>query len=117
MVTSWRRVGVAAGNAKRGGALALVCLSLVLSSCTTVGREFPDSRVADIRVGKTTQAEIRNMFGSPWRVGVDNGQRTWTYGMYRYQLFGQTDTKDLVVRFDANGVVASYSFNTTEQRE
>jgi hypothetical protein len=47
-------------------------------------------------------------------VGVEDGQETWTYGKYRYRLFGESSTTDLVVRFGAGGVVASYSFSTTE---
>lgn len=88
---------------------------LLSSSCANVGREFPTSRVSDIKIGQTTQAEIEQMFGSPWRTGVEDGQQTWTYGKYRYKLFGQTATKDLVIRFNAKNVVASYTFNTTER--
>jgi len=105
---------ISLSNIRRAGVLGLVCLSFIASSCMTVGQEFPESHVSDIRIGKTTQAEVQNMFGSPWRVGVENGQRTWTYGKYHYQLIGPANTKDLVIRFDANNVVVSYSFNTTD---
>jgi hypothetical protein len=57
------------------------------------------------------------MFGSPWRVGIEDGRRTWTYGKYRYRLFSETSTQDLVVRFDDKGIVVSYTFNTTEHKE
>jgi hypothetical protein len=70
--------------------------------------------VSDIRIGETTQEEIRAMFGSPWRTGIEDGMQTWTYGKYRYRLFGRARTKDLVIRFDARKIVVSYSFNTTE---
>jgi hypothetical protein len=89
-------------------------LFLWAGGCATVGHEFPVGRVPEIQIQRTTQEEIRAMFGDPWRVGVDDGQRTWTYGRYRYSLFGQPSTQDLVVRFDDRGVVASYTFNTTE---
>jgi hypothetical protein len=103
------------GNVWRRGLWGLVALSVLFCvSCATVGRDFPTARVSDIAIGKTTQNEIRTMFGSPWRVGIEDGQRTWTYGKYRYRLFGQTTTQDLVVRFDERDVVASYTFNTTE---
>jgi len=75
------------------------------------------SPVSQIQIGKTTQAEIRSMFGAPWRTGVEDGQRTWTYGKYKYRLFGERSTTDLVVRFDRNNVVASYSFSTTDHEE
>lgn len=107
--------------ATRGGLWAVVALWLAASpglwSCANVGREFPDSRVPEILIGKTTQAQVEQMFGSPWRVGLEDGLRTWTYGKYRYRLFGQTNSKDLVIRFDDRDVVVSYSFNTTDHRK
>lgn len=96
--------------------MGFICLLLV-SACATVGRDFPVNRVSDIQIGKTTLAEVRAMFGEPWRVGLENGQRTWTYGKYRYRVFGDASTQDLVIRFDANDVVVSYTFNTTEHDE
>jgi outer membrane protein assembly factor BamE (lipoprotein component of BamABCDE complex) len=92
-------------------------LMLLPAGCATVGRDFPVDRVSDIRIGETTQNEVRAMFGSPWRVGIEDGQRMWTYGKYRYRAFGQASTQDLVIRFDGRGVVASYTFNTTDHRE
>jgi hypothetical protein len=107
--------------AARGGLWAVVAVVLTagpsLWSCANVGREFPDSRVPEILVGKTTQAQVEQMFGSPWRVGLEDGLRTWTYGRYRYRLLGQTNSKDLVIRFDDRDVVVSYSFNTTEHKK
>lgn len=87
------------------------------SGCATVGREFPVDRVGEIRMQQTTQEEIRAMFGEPWRVGVEDGRLTWTYGRYRYRLFGQPSTQDLVLRFDDRGIVVSYTFNTTEHEQ
>jgi hypothetical protein len=105
-------------NPERGGARAIVlgiaCLLFFLSACATVGRDFETARVADIQIGKTTQADIEAMFGKPWRTGIEDGLRTWTYGKYRYSVFSKTSTRDLVVRFDKNNVVSSYTFNTTE---
>jgi hypothetical protein len=97
--------------------LLLACLWLFAASCATVGRDFPVSRVSDIRMGETTRTEIREMFGPPWRVGTEDGRTTWTYGKYRYRLLGEPSTTDLVVRFDEQGVVVSYSFSTTEHEE
>jgi hypothetical protein len=101
------------GNS-RAIVLGIACLSFFLSACATVGRDFETARVADIQNGKTTQADIEAMFGKPWRTGIEDGLRTWTYGKYRYSVFGKTNTRDLVVRFDKNNVVSSYTFNTTE---
>jgi outer membrane protein assembly factor BamE (lipoprotein component of BamABCDE complex) len=94
--------------------ILLFAISVLLSACFTVGKSFADYAVPDIRVGKTTENEIRTLFGSPWRTGMDDGDQTWTYGHYRYSLFGEEKTEDLVIRFDKDGVVSSYIFNTTD---
>ena len=95
--------------------LGLAILSLMLGACATVGHDFPTDCVSQIRQGQTTQEEIRALFGEPWRTGIEDGQRTWTYAKYRYKLFGQVSTTDLVLRFDELGKVVSYTFNTTER--
>jgi hypothetical protein len=92
----------------------MLAVMTVLCSCVSAGREFPVSPVSEIRMGETTQSEIRAMFGEPWRVGVEDGLHTWTYGKYRYRLIGEPATTDLVIRFDDRNVVVSYSFSTTE---
>ena len=93
-------------------ALGLVlAAALGLAGCLTVGREFPTSEIGHLQIGKTTRDDVQRMFGEPWRSGIEDGRRTWTYGHYRYKLFGTTETRDLVVRFDPNGVVASYTYN------
>ena len=98
--------------------LGIALLFIFFSAgCATVGHDFNVLQVPNVQIGKTTQSEIRAMFGSPWRVGIEDGRRTWTYGKYRYRLFSETSTQDLVVRFDDKGIVASYTFNTTEHKE
>jgi len=92
-------------------------VSLALVACLTVGREFDTSKVGQLVIGHTTRDEVHRMFGEPWRTGLEDGRRTWTYGHYRYKLFGTTETRDLVVRFDPNGVVASYTFNAAPPLE
>ncbi len=109
-----------AGRAESIHRAFLCCMALLIlfsAGCATVGRDFPVDRVKDIRLNETSQDQIRAMFGSPWRVGIEDGQPTWTYGKYRYQMFAPASTQDLVIRFDKRGIVASYTFNTTEHRE
>jgi outer membrane protein assembly factor BamE (lipoprotein component of BamABCDE complex) len=93
--------------------LALAAIAAACVACMTVGEDFAVGRVSHIRIGETTQSDIRKTFGEPWRVGLENGERTWTYGYYRYNLFGASQTRDLVVRFDDDGVVSSFTFNST----
>jgi len=88
--------------------------AVLLAGCITVGRDFPAQRVAKLEIGRTTREQVRELFGTPWRTGVEDGQPTWTYGHYHYALLGNTRTRDLVVRFDAHDVVASYTFNSTD---
>lgn len=95
----------------------VILLSVIFSGCASFGQEFPVTDVALIQVGKTTQKEIRQTFGSPWRTGLESGQKTWTYGKYRYVIFMDKNAKDLVIRFDDKNVVASYTFSTTDHAE
>jgi outer membrane protein assembly factor BamE (lipoprotein component of BamABCDE complex) len=99
---------------RRARLASVLGASLLAAGCFTVGRSFPTRQVAAIEVGSTTREQIERTFGEPFRVGLEDGQQTWTYGHYRYSLFGNPVTRDLVLRFDERGVVASYSFNTTE---
>jgi hypothetical protein len=104
--------------ARKASRLALgIGLVFVLSACANIGHDFAASKVYDIRIGKTTQAEILALFGQPWRVGIEDGKLRWTYGSYYYSAFSEAKTKDLVVRFDANNIVTSYTFNTTDAAE
>lgn len=89
-------------------------LVLLSGGCASIGREFPADRVPQIEIGRTTRTEIVEMFGDPWRTGVEDGQVKWTWGSYRVSLFGGGRAKDLAIRFDERGVVTTYSFNTTE---
>jgi hypothetical protein len=89
--------------------MIVAALSLPVTGCMpSVGRPFPVKQVKHITVDKTTKAEIRQMFGDPWRTGLENGLRTWTYGEYSTKT-----TRDLVIRFNDNNVVKSYSFSSS----
>lgn len=94
--------------------VAALVLIAFLAGCATMGHDFPADQVTDIKIGSTRQYDIRAMFGEPWRVGIEDGQTTWTYGRYRYNLFTQNTAKDLVIHFNDRGVVTSYAYNTTE---
>ncbi len=88
----------------------------LLSGCLTVGNEFP-TNVKWMEVGKTTRAQVKSQIGEPFRTGYDSGQLTYTYGFYRYSAFRPTRTKDLTVRFNENGTVASYSFASSFEED
>lgn len=95
--------------------LGVLAVAMVLfAGCATVGQDFPTHNVDQIQLGETTRAEIQEMFGEPWRTGLKDGKRTWTYGKYRWSAIGEAQTTDLVVTFDDDGTVESYVYNTTE---
>ena len=90
-------------------------VSTQLTGCFTVGQEFAGSRVPEIKIGQTNKQQITDTFGRPWRTGMEDGRQTWTYGIYKYSLFGADDTQDLLIRFDPQGVVRSYTFSSTRK--
>lgn len=92
---------------------ATVAATAAMSGCATVGHDFATQNVDQIRIGQTSRADIERMFGEPWRTGLKDGQRTWTYGKYRWSAFSDAQTTDLVVTFDKDGKVDSYVYNTT----
>jgi len=94
--------------------IVLIAGAAMLAGCITVGQDFPAKRVTKLEIGATTRDQVKQLFGTPWRTGVEDGQLTWTYGHYHYALLGNTRTRDLVVRFDEHDVVASYTFSSTE---
>jgi outer membrane protein assembly factor BamE (lipoprotein component of BamABCDE complex) len=98
---------------KTRSALLLLAIVSLLTACITIGRAFPSQQIPTLAVGKTTQAEVQNLYGPPFRTGVEDGDPTWTYVNYKLRIFGQQCTQDLVVRFNADGRVKSYTYNTT----
>ena len=98
------------------GLLIILCL-LFSAGCMklNVGFDFPEDQVTNIQLKKTTKEEIRKTFGEPWRIGLENGKETWTYGKYSYSGSTETSAKDLVVRFTRNDIVDSYTFSKTNR--
>ncbi len=100
--------------------LVLILISMMIifvSGCLTLGKDFPEVNVPSITIGVTTKNDIRRLFGSPWLSGVQDGHPAWTYGSYDYSLLGDRKAKDLVVQFDDQGRVSSFTFSTTDHNE
>ena len=95
--------------------VALAVLLLLGAGCVSSGRDFPAGPIPDLKTGRTTQAQVREAFGEPWRTGLEDGQRTWTYGRYRYSLFGAPLARDLKLKFDSSGVLTTYTYSSTER--
>ncbi|GAB6140015.1 hypothetical protein JCM14076_07440 [Methylosoma difficile] len=98
-------------------ALPVLALSgmLLTSGCMTVGHPFPSGQVSSIRIGETSQNDIFTTFGTPYRTGIDNGFKTWTYGDYSYSMLNDSSSEDLVIKFDKRGVVSSFTYNTSKR--
>lgn len=100
------------GNRQKYFPLIILLSSFILSSCFTVGRPF-SSQVNWINQNKTTRQEIEKAFGPPIRTGFDSGLQTYSYGYYKYSAFGESQTKDLTIRFNSNNTVNSYTFSSS----
>ena len=100
--------------------LPVILISMMIifvSGCITLGKDFSEANVSSITIGVTTKNEVRRLFGSPWLSGVQDGQPAWTYGIYDYSLFGERKAKELLVQFDDQGKVSSFTFSTTDHDE
>lgn len=97
--------------------LVVTAALLTFSGCARVGSDFSARNINELQIGQTTKSDVINMFGKPWRIGNENGVTMWTYGKYTYYLIGEADTKDLVIKFNDNGTVRSYTFNKTMNEE
>lgn len=90
----------------------LAAVSLMLASCVTSGREFP-SRFDWIKKDKTRQEDVKLVLGDPQSVGSSDGIPSWTYGYYKYRLFGGSHTKEVKFYWNPNQTVQSWSFNSS----
>ena len=93
-------------------ALPLLALALI-AACVSIkfGREFPSPDRQLIVVGKTDKAALERIFGEPYQVGLDSGDPTWRW-FYGQRESSAEVSKDLSVRFNADGTVKSYAFTS-----
>ena len=87
---------------------------LSIAGCATVGKPFDTKKVLTLESGVTTQEQVLQQIGQPWRKGLENGKLTWTYAYYRYSAFSPLKSDDLVIKFKLDGTVETYTFNTSE---
>ena len=87
---------------------------LVFGGCGTVGKNFDKSKVSKIANGTTTRAEIRKMFGEPFKTGTQNGLPVWVYEYNHYHAIENSKSKNLVVVFGSNSVVQSHQFMSSD---
>lgn len=92
---------------------SLLLLLVGLAGCATLGHDFNATDTGWIKPGETDKTTLLSKLGDPLRVGVDAGEPTWTYGYYKYSLFSESVTKDLVIRFGPDGKVKSFTLNSS----
>ena len=97
----------------RNKILILFFMLLIGFGCITVGKRFNSDDLSWIVKNRTTRDDVYYELGEPFRAGNDSGKLTWTYGYYKYTLFGSTRTKDLVIYFNPDKTVDSYVFSTS----
>jgi hypothetical protein len=116
-----------------------VCLiawlsSALLSGCASVGNESiadatPESVSAQLIKGKTTQENVRGLYGDPVRTSfTDSGNETWEYDFSRMHSKptnfipyvnlihsgAEGDKKSLVIFFDRSKVVRQYTISSSK---
>lgn len=97
----------------RGWLCSVIALAL-FTGCVSIkiGRDFPSPDARWIVTGKSDRWGLQRMFGEPYQVGLDNGDPAWRWLYIQRDGSGAAVSKDLVVRFTAEGIVKSYSFTS-----
>ena len=96
---------------------ALLIAVMLFAGCVATGRNFEVSGVKAIQNKLTTRSQVQEMFGLPYMTGIDNASETWIYNYNRIDTSGRTQTKNLYIIFDKEGVVTSHTFSTSFPEE
>lgn len=81
--------------------------------CGSVGKNFSSEKVQNIQNNVTTQSEVLDWFGVPFKEGIENTHTMWTYQFDKYNVFTEAKSKDLVILFDENNIVKAYRFTSS----
>ena len=107
-----KKIGLHKANHSLQISLAIIILAIFFSGCGTVGKNFDESLYSNIAKGTTTHKEIQSMFGPPFKKGIQNGYRVWTYEYNYVNTLGSDIIKDMIIVFEKNGVVKSHQLMT-----
>ena len=88
---------------------------LLIYGCGTIGKDLNESLYKNIVAGTTTHKEIQAMFGPPFKKGIQNGYKVWTYEYNAFNSVGDDTTKDMVIVFTPDGVVKSHQMMTNQR--
>ena len=90
-------------------------IAIGLSGCfgMKTGQKFDDRSVKNIRTGKTTKAEVIQMFGQPpTRNSTGGGSETWTYQYTALQSHATAATYIPIVSLFASGAKSTSTQQT-----
>ena len=94
----------------------ILCFCMVIfllyTGCASVGKEFDSKKVKNIKNNVTTQLEIIEWFGVPFKEGTENGYTMWTYQIDKWQALGDVKSKALVILFDDKNKVKAYRYES-----
>ena len=93
---------------------AIIYILFFLAACGTVGKNFNSSQVKSIQNNVTDQTEILDIFGLPFKEGIEDGQVMWTYQFDQWNIFEPVESKDLVILFDEKNIVRAYRYTTSK---
>ena len=89
-----------------------------LAACYgTVGNNFDSSQIKNIQSNVTSQKEIFERFGAPFKKGVESDQTMWTYQFDKWNTVGPAQSKDLVILFDNKNIVKAYRYTTSNPKK
>jgi len=86
----------------------------MISACGSVGKNFDTQLVGEIKKGETSQTQVLDMFGLPYKEGVESGKTMWTYQWDYWSLLGENKSKGLVILFDDKNRVLAYRYTSTD---
>ena len=90
----------------------VIFLLLSFPGCASVGKDFDSEKVKSIKNTVTTQLEIIDWFGVPFKEGTENGYTMWTYQIAKWRALGDTESKGLVILFDCQNKVKAYRYES-----
>ena len=91
--------------------ILLVFLCITIMGCATIGRNFDDTKIQQIKNGATTQAEILQIFGEPYGKSVCGFLHSWRYQHAHDTIVNPPSVKTLIIRFDKNDIVYDYMYS------
>ena len=91
--------------------LSLFILPLAVG-CGTVGKDFDSSKITEIQNNLTTQLQVLDWFGVPYKEGTENRYTMWTYQVDTWQAIGEGQSKGLVILFDEKNIVKAHRYES-----